>query len=142
MQESYDKLQKNSFRGLEAMPKRKRGEGAENSDEAASGDENEAELKREEEDSDLLLDWNEEAPENPMWKTLARAANEHEAPEDLEQSVWAQELMERLGMTKSKPKKFNNQDDEVTPKIIYCSRTHSQLSQFIHEIKKTVLGLF
>jgi chromosome transmission fidelity protein 1 len=31
----------------------------------------------------------------------------------------------------------NSSDDEF-PKILYCSRTHSQISQFVNEIKKTV----
>ena len=34
----------------------------------------------------------------------------------------------------------DNEDDEEELKIYFCSRTHSQLSQFVKELRKTVFG--
>ena len=45
-----------------------------------------------------------------------------------------QELMAKLGMTQG-----TNQPDEVEEtelKIFYCSRTHSQLGQFVNELRR------
>ncbi|XP_068203426.1 ATP-dependent DNA helicase DDX11 isoform X1 [Palaemon carinicauda] len=40
----------------------------------------------------------------------------------------------------SKEKEQDDDDDDGCLKIYYCSRTHSQLSQFVREVQKTVFG--
>jgi chromosome transmission fidelity protein 1 len=48
-------------------------------------------------------------------------------------------LMEKLGLLQKPKTESNNQEDVDELKIYFCSRTHSQLSQFIGELKRVKL---
>lgn len=85
---------------------------------AAAGDEDD------EEDDEFLLDWNRgQDPSDP------EAANSWLSKE-------TRDLLEKAGMG---PSKKGSEDDELAEeevKIFYTSRTHSQLSQFISELRR------
>lgn len=80
-------------------------------------------------DDELLVDWVEES--EPTWKRLMRAERE-EALLGLRRAYVGHDDVDD----------DTNNDDTITcdtpPQIIYCSRTHSQLAQFVHEIHRTV----
>lgn len=45
-------------------------------------------------------------------------------------------LMERLGETPYRPSKDESEEDSDQVKIFYCTRTHSQLTQFVQELRR------
>jgi chromosome transmission fidelity protein 1 len=58
---------------------------------------------------------------------------------DLGLSKETQNLMTKLGLTAHKDVSMDEEVDDDGPKIFYCSRTHSQLSQFAAELRRVKL---
>jgi chromosome transmission fidelity protein 1 len=59
--------------------------------------------------------------------------------DDLGLSTETMALMKKLGMLNSSNSEEDDLDDEDQLKIFYCSRTHSQLTQFANEVRKIKL---
>lgn len=81
-----------------------------------------------------------EDPEDEEQFMLDDYESENEAASDgTLYSVETRRLMEKLGLLHTIAKHGNAEDDTNELKIYFCSRTHSQLSQFIGELKRVRL---
>ena len=77
-----------------------------------------------------LDDYNSEEEEQP------KASAATQLPSDQGLSSKSVHLMEQLGLMFKEPSEQESQDPVEEMKIYFCSRTHSQLTQFVHEVRR------
>lgn len=76
----------------------------------------------------------------PSWHSLSALSSAAGNDEDSNLSPAVRALMAQFSSSSGGGKNELDELPETTPKIIYASRTHSQLSQFVAELKKTAFG--
>lgn len=85
------------------------------------------------EEAAFLLDDYESENEKPTSRKQVTASSEHGL------STSTQALLDKLGLSiqKAATEEYEAPEDEL--KIFFCSRTHSQLSQFVNELRRVKL---
>lgn len=82
-------------------------------------------------DAFLLDDYESETDEKPSKNSYGDSGSGISAE--------TQALLDKLGLSAQKPAAEDEEDTEDELKVFFCSRTHSQLSQFVNELRRVKL---
>ncbi|XP_074605656.1 ATP-dependent DNA helicase DDX11 [Brevipalpus obovatus] len=88
----------------------------------------------------ISLKSNKDIGSHKSKKTKGEEDDDTQLVSDLDDVVLDDDVADESDESKETFNPEENMGSAITPKIIYSSRTHSQLAQFVNEVKRTVYG--